>query len=114
MTLSKLSLGIAHSHGPYLTPMNEVATPNTGSDRPPFEPRFSEQQLKTITDTIPTLAWSTDADGSAEFINQRWLDYTGLSVEQARGWGWKVALHPDEVDWIVDRWRRFWPATMAA
>jgi PAS domain S-box-containing protein len=44
-------------------------------------------------------------DGSAEFFNQRWLDYTGLSVEQARDWGWTVALHSDDLNGLVDYWR---------
>jgi PAS domain S-box-containing protein len=45
------------------------------------------------------------ADGSADFFNQRWLDYTGLSAEQARGWAWTVALHPDDINGLVDYWR---------
>jgi len=46
-----------------------------------------------VVDAIPTLAWSARADGSADFFNQSWLDYTGLSAEQARDWGWTGALH---------------------
>ena len=45
------------------------------------EIKKSEDQLRTIIDTIPTLAWCTLPDGSAEFLNQRWLDDTGLSAE---------------------------------
>src|SRR6202035_3986401 len=51
------------------------------------------------------LAWSARSDGSAEFFNRRWLDYTGFSVEQARDWGWTVALHPDDLKGLVDYWR---------
>lgn len=63
------------------------------------------QGVRLVVDTIPTLAWSARADGSADFFNQRWLDYTGLSAEQARGWGWTVALHPDDLKGLVDYWR---------
>jgi PAS domain-containing protein len=42
------------------------------------------QDVRLVVDTIPTLAWSARADGSADFFNQRWLDYTGLSAEQAQ------------------------------
>ena len=49
-------------------------------------------------DAIPTLAWAARSDGSAEFFNQRWLDYTGLSAEPARDWGWTVALHSDDLN----------------
>ncbi len=58
-----------------------------------------------MIDTIPALAWSARSDGSADFFNQRWLDYTGLSAEHARGWGWTVALHPDDLNGLVDYWR---------
>ncbi len=61
--------------------------------------------VRLMVDTIPTLAWSTGADGSAEFFNQRWLDYTGLSAEEAGDWGWTATLHPDELKGLVDYWR---------
>ena len=65
----------------------------------------SEDQLLAIINTIPTLAWSADADGSADFLNQRWLEFTGLSSEQAQGWGWGAAIHPDDVERLVELWR---------
>ena len=68
------------------------------------ELKKSEDQLRIIIDTIPTLAWCTLPDGSAEFLNQRWLDYTGLSTEEARNWGWTVALHPDDSTKLMDKW----------
>jgi PAS domain-containing protein len=45
------------------------------------------QDARLVVDTIPALAWSARADGTTDFFNQRWLDYTGLSAEQAREWG---------------------------
>lgn len=63
------------------------------------------QDVRLVVDTIPTLAWSARSDGSADFFNQRWLDYTGLSAEQALDWGWTVALHPDDLSGLVDYWR---------
>ena len=48
-----------------------------------FEEPGDEQDIRLVVDTIPTLAWSAGPDGSAEFHNQRWLDYTGLSAKQA-------------------------------
>ena len=47
----------------------------------------SERNLKLIVDTIPALAWSARPDGTAEFFNQHYLDYMGLSAEQAAGLG---------------------------
>ena len=59
---------------------------STGAEAALAGPRQSEQPLQLIIDTIPTQVWSTRPDGSAEFLNQRWLDYTGLSADQARDW----------------------------
>jgi PAS domain S-box-containing protein len=56
----------------------------------------SEHDLRQIIDTIPALAWSTHPDGSAEFFNQHYLSYAGLSLEQLQGWGWTSAVHPDD------------------
>src|SRR5712671_8165464 len=70
-----------------------------------FEEARQAQDIRRVFDTIPTLAWSARSDGSADFFNKRWLDYTGLSPEQARDWGWKVALHSDDLNGLVDYWR---------
>src|ERR1700732_3869142 len=64
-----------------------------------------EQSDRLVIDTLPTLAWSARSDGSADFFNQRWLDYTGLLPEQAGDWGWTVALNPDALSRVVDYWR---------
>jgi PAS domain S-box-containing protein len=63
------------------------------------------ENARRVLDAIPTLAWSARSDGSALFFNQRWLDYTGLTSELASGWGWAVALHPDESQRLLDYWR---------
>jgi PAS domain S-box-containing protein len=63
------------------------------------------EDLRLVVDAIPTLAWSARAHGSADFFNQGWLDYTGLSAEQACDWGWTVAMHADDLTGLVDYWR---------
>jgi PAS domain S-box-containing protein len=68
--------------------------------------RASERNLKLITDTIPALAWSAHPGGSADFFNQHYLDFIGLSAEQASGWGWTVAVHPDDVNGLTATWQR--------
>ena len=69
------------------------------------EIKNSENRLRTIIDTIPTLAWASRPDGSAEFFNRRWLDYCGLSSEEASGWGWTSAVHADDLNRLADYWR---------
>jgi PAS domain S-box-containing protein len=68
--------------------------------------RRSQDYLRLTIDTIPTFAWCNRPDGSNEFLNQRWLDYTGLSIEAARDWGWKVAIHPEDLPRLLDVWQR--------
>src|ERR1700675_2684174 len=88
---------------------NVVADPSKGHqscddfERALKEAKQSEARLRKIIDTIPTLAWCALPDGSHEFLNQRWHDYTGLSTEEALGWIWKVAIHPEGALPIPDR-----------
>ena len=70
------------------------------------EVRNSENRLRSIIDTIPALAWSARPDGSAEFLNRPWLDYAGLSAEEASDWGWTIAIHPEDRNRLMDYWRR--------
>lgn len=66
-----------------------------------------EEHLQVGIDTIPDLVWSAAADGSIEFLNQRWIDYTGLPLEQIRGWAWLASglIHPDDSSMLIDTWR---------
>src|SRR6202790_4026449 len=66
--------------------------------------RQREDYLRLTIDTIPVLAWCSRPDGSNEFLNQRWLDYAGLTTEEARGRGWQVAIHPDDLSQLLDVW----------
>ena len=67
--------------------------------------RENERNLIQIINTIPMLAWSTLPDGYVEFLNQRWLDFTGLSAEQAGGRGWSAVIHPDDAKGVVEYWQ---------
>jgi PAS domain S-box-containing protein len=59
--------------------------------------RHSEKQLRDVIETIPAIAWTNQPDGSLEFVNKRWQDFTGMSLEQSEGFGWERALHPNDV-----------------
>src|SRR3984957_15108689 len=60
------------------------------------------EDIRVLVDTIPVSVWLTRPDGSAEFFNQRWLEYTGLPREQALDWGWKVAIHPEDLPRMLE------------
>jgi two-component system, LuxR family, sensor kinase FixL len=68
------------------------------------ETQALKDQLRLVVDTIPALVWSILPDGSVVFLNQRWLDYTGLSLEEGLGQGWQAAIHPEDRARFVDEW----------
>jgi len=63
------------------------------------------KQLRDVIDTIPGYVWSALPDGSLDFINRRWLEFSGVSLEDGLGWGWEAAVHPDDLARFVDEWR---------
>ena len=66
----------------------------------------AEVYLRRILDAIPQLAWRAFADGSVELCNQSWLEYTGLTAQQAQGWGWTAAIHQEDRNELVVTWHR--------
>ena len=63
--------------------------------------RESEERFRMLADNMAQLAWTCDKLGNVTWYNQRWLDYTGLSFEEMREWGWTKCHHPDHVDRVV-------------
>jgi PAS domain S-box-containing protein len=64
---------------------------------------LSEDRLRLVIDTIPTLVWRAGTDGVPDFLNQPALDYTGLSLDQAET-GWPRAFHPDDKKGVFQKW----------
>ncbi len=64
----------------------------------------AEDRIRLIIDTIPVMAWSLRPDGVVDFLNQRWTDYTGLSLGQyvADPTG---LIHPEDAPRVFERWR---------
>jgi PAS domain S-box-containing protein len=58
--------------------------------------RESEQRFRRMADHAPVMIWTAGPDGGSEFVNKLWLDFTGLTLEQFRGEGWKIIVHPDD------------------
>jgi PAS domain S-box-containing protein len=66
----------------------------------------SEDQFRTMANSIPQLAWMAHADGSIFWYNQRWYGYTGTSAEQMTGWGWQSVHDPQVLPAVLDGWRK--------
>lgn len=73
-----------------------------------------ETRFRLAIDTIPGLTWFCLPDGSAEFLNTQWCAYTGLAMEEALGWNWVKAIHPDDLPGLSEHWRRTVQSTQAA
>ncbi len=61
----------------------------------------SESIWRTMADAIPQLAWMADREGWIFWYNQRWYDYTGTTLEEMQGWGWRAVHHPEHVERVV-------------
>jgi PAS domain S-box-containing protein len=70
-----------------------------------------ENELSRVVDALPGLVWTARLDGKIDFLNQRWREYTGLSVEEILGAdeeygrGWQAAIHPEDLPGLLERWR---------
>src|SRR5437016_12777780 len=72
------------------------------SDSRPAHANTAER--RTILDAIPAIAWCKLPNGSNEFVNERWQDYTGIPEDEARGLGWQAAVHPDDLPKLTEKW----------
>ena len=59
---------------------------------------------RAILDALPAIAWCKLPDGSNEFVNRRWQDYTAIPEDEARGQGWQAAVHPDDLPKLTEKW----------
>ncbi|MEM7769727.1 MAG: PAS domain S-box protein [Cyanobacteria bacterium P01_A01_bin.37] len=64
----------------------------------------SERRYATLAATAPVGIFRTDAKGNCIYVNDRWCEITGLTLEAAKGEGWTDALHPEDRDKIADEW----------
>src|SRR5579863_8271991 len=66
----------------------------------------SERRYETLLEAMPLMVWMADPDGRLQYANRRWLDYTGLEIENAGPPGWDAVLHPEDRERTAEAWRR--------
>jgi PAS domain S-box-containing protein len=66
----------------------------------------TETQFAVLAESLPQLVWSARPDGSVDYVNRRWREYTGRSGEQILGGGWQESIHPDDLAETQDHWKR--------
>ena len=69
-----------------------------------LEVEQTARAAELLAETIPQMVWTAGADGSADWFNRRWLDYTGQALAEARGLGWQGVVHPDDAPRAAARW----------
>lgn len=62
------------------------------------EQKEAEDRFRNAADQAPTLIWMTGNDMQCNFLNKGWLKYTGKSLEEELGEGWRNGVHPDDRD----------------
>jgi PAS domain S-box-containing protein len=67
--------------------------------------REQEEKFRNAVETMPALAFVADPKGNRTFMNRGWLEYTGLSPDEAPASGWEKTIHPDDLNRIAARWR---------
>ena len=68
--------------------------------------RRSEKELRDVIETVPAMVWTALPDGHVDFINRRWQEFTGMSLDETLGWNWEAEapFHPDDVEQYMGKW----------
>jgi two-component system sensor histidine kinase/response regulator len=66
----------------------------------------SAHRYRFLADAMPQIVWTAKPDGNIDYYNKRWFDYTGMTFDQTKDWGWKATLHPDDLQNCIERWKK--------
>jgi len=97
---------ITHQHHDLVSLANEVTQRKRESEQMLEILHQSERNFRQLADAMPQIVWTSRSDGWYDYFNQQWFDYTGTSLAQAQGWGWKTILHSEDVERSIDAWKR--------
>jgi PAS domain S-box-containing protein len=68
--------------------------------------RSAELRFSVLAESVPQIVWTADATGWIDWYNRRWYEYTGQTKEEAAGWGWQRAHHPEDFPRVMRDWAR--------
>ncbi|MFB2969182.1 PAS domain-containing protein [Aerosakkonema sp. BLCC-F183] len=68
--------------------------------------RLGEEPDRNLADAMPLIVWTAQCNGDVDYFNQRWLDYTGKSIEETKDWKWQSVVHPDDRQKCLEDWRK--------
>lgn len=64
----------------------------------------SLRRYQNLADAVPHIVWKAQPDGTLEYFNKVWFDFTGLSLDQSTGKGWLACLHEDDQAGLKKLW----------
>jgi PAS domain S-box-containing protein len=65
----------------------------------------SQARLRFMAESMPQKIFTATPDGTIDYLNRQWADFTGLAIEEIKEWGWKQVIHPDDLDSVLTRWQ---------
>jgi len=94
-----------HPDGPALTlrGINIDITDGDEGKTKPIEDQKHADAFRLLADNVDQFVWIANASGWIYWYNRRWLEFTGASLEDMAGWGWRKVHHPDHVDRVVEK-----------
>lgn len=66
--------------------------------------RERELYFRTLSEAVPEIIWTADQQGTDDYFNRKWFDFTGMTFEQSRGAGWTSVVHPDDLPLCLEQW----------
>jgi two-component system, OmpR family, phosphate regulon sensor histidine kinase PhoR len=66
---------------------------------------MSREHFRFLADNIPVIVWTALPNGELDYYNKRWYEYTGLTLEESKGWGWGKTIHQDDLDKTIGAWK---------
>lgn len=66
--------------------------------------RQSEEGLRTLADTLPSIVWTAREDGTIDYLNRRWIEYTGESFERPISEAWQSVIDPQDFQRVREGW----------
>jgi PAS domain S-box-containing protein len=64
----------------------------------------SEARFRDMAENMPHIVWTARPDGRRDYFNHHWYDYTGATIDATLGEGWRSAMHPDDLEGLIERW----------
>ncbi|QLA20074.1 transporter substrate-binding domain-containing protein [Desulfolutivibrio sulfoxidireducens] len=68
--------------------------------------RKSEHEFRLLAEAMPQIVWVSDPDGMNIYLNKKWMEYTGQTLEESHDAGWRTPLHPEDKQRYLDAWRQ--------